>query len=441
MKILLPHCLVLACAVGSVLGSLGVTQITSGTDEFVRVKTEPSFNFYQMNIDTASGSKTTCTISSIQTVNLILAIRYGALPDAFGTAGTDYDCTANVNAATIGSNSETCEATAASDARAYIQVVADDTSTSNAENAMDIRCDTTAPSATDTTTGGGGECFSGDMTVRVQHQGTPVKMKDIKVGDWVQTNSRDKYQPIYAMAHVQENVAMEYLEIETEDTDKPLVISRDHLIFVDKGTPHPVAARNLAVGDSLLTTTATTIHSNATTTSTKITHIGTTYQLGKYAPLTPDGTLVVNGIVTSTYVSILGTDSMELQQRYPIMSWHTFIHVFYMAPIRMACHHTDWQGVCHQYLTVRDPTTGYAKFVAVGFQFAQWVHRQTMAMQLVLLVLTMMVLGPMALVEQTILATRGTTAAGVCAVGAVLLLMTTTRQQWKQRETQKRKTA
>ncbi|CAB9504139.1 Intercellular signal essential for a variety of patterning events during development (By similarity) [Seminavis robusta] len=404
MLLLCYCCLLASITIGSVVGSLSVTELTSGTSAFVRVKTEPSFNFYQLNTDTASGSKTTCTISSIQVVNLILAIRYGDLPDAFGTA----DCVSDTSGSAVGSNSETCEATAASDSRAYVQVVADDASTSNAENALDILCTTTAPTSTSEPDTGGGACFSGDMTVRVRDREWPVKMKDLQVGDWVlqtqqTTHENDEYeyeyQPIYAMAHVEEDAVMEYLEIETEHAPKPLVVSRDHLVFLE-GTKHPVAAQNLAVGDSLFLMDTTTIHNNATTTTTttRITNIGTTYRRGKYAPLTPDGTIVVNGIVASTYVAILGKDMMELQQHYRIMSWHTFIHVLYMAPIRMACVHHG--RVCPDYLFARDPATGYAKFVAAGFQMAEWVHRQNMPVQLFLLILTMVVLGPLALLEQ-----------------------------------------
>ncbi|CAB9528541.1 HintC [Seminavis robusta] len=433
------------------------TEIANGVDEFVRVRTEPRFNFFMLNVDTAAGSSTTCTVSSINTVDLILAIRYGNLPDAFGTAGTDYDCMANVNAATIGSNSETCAASTTSTARAFIQVIADDISTTATDNAMDIRCDTTTNAPTPAPVEPAqpaptpGACFSSDMTVLVRNKGR-VSMKELQVGDLVQTIHPQTFQPIYAMAHVQKDAIMEYLEIETMDdhaSTSKLEISGDHLLFV-QGKENPVAAKSLVVGDALIrvpemimmkqdtTTIPTTSHhtvqnttlTRATTTTARVTNIETVYRQGMYAPITPDGTIVVNGILTSTYVSILGNNEyMQLQQQYTIMSWQTFIHVFYMAPIRLACLHYNYhatRGICHNYLTVIDTTmmdTGYAKFASVGFQLAEWANRQNLAVQMLLLVWTMAVLAPMALWEQVLVSTNVGVTSCWCAVVMVATTM------------------
>ncbi|CAB9521472.1 expressed unknown protein [Seminavis robusta] len=174
-------------------------------------------------------------------------------------------------------------------------------------------------------------CLSPDSTVEVLGKGT-TRMADLKVGDIVLA-PRGKPETVYAFAHHAPNVEVEFLQLHTNGAADPILeVTKDHLVFV-KGKAQPVQAGLVSVGDDLFSQSETTL--------TKVTRITKVQKHGAYAPLTPDGVVVVNGgIQVSSYAIPISDDASSLALLKFLgdrgLSSHRLAHLF-MAPLRLVC--------------------------------------------------------------------------------------------------------
>lgn len=177
-------------------------------------------------------------------------------------------------------------------------------------------------------------CFSEASTVEVYGKGK-VPMKDLEVNDKVYTTStgdKAQYETIYAFGHRQEEYPMEYLQIFTNfsATLLPLEVSPAHLLYVaDK--PDPVRADEIQEGDTLLYKPK-----GGPTQPASVLIIRTVTRNGAYMPLTKEGSLVVNGLHASSYVSISEEAPNVVSKFKRIMSEQTLLH-WWLAPYRMLC--------------------------------------------------------------------------------------------------------
>lgn len=218
---------------------------------------------------------------------------------------------------------------------------------------------TPAPSAAPTC-----ECFSESATVQVQPPSAapimvppkPVAMKDLEVGQkvfagWSHPQDGSKpntnntagvenlpiYETVYGFGHRNEDKHDEYLRITTtthNDNQQPLELSASHLIYLH-GQEHPVRSDSLRVGDQLIHVT----EDGTTKIPAAITHIEWVVRKGLYQPLTQDGTIVVDGIETSTYVSMQGATPRTVEiglSLYGFASEHDAFH-WCIAPYRFFC--------------------------------------------------------------------------------------------------------
>ena len=179
---------------------------------------------------------------------------------------------------------------------------------------------------------GGGGCFSGETTVNVLGKGS-VFMKDLQVNEQVYTGNDSRgtavYQPVFSFGHLEHRAPMEYLRIFHNKAGSPLEISPDHLIFLAH-RPAPVRADKLKKGDNLIFKCLACESTEAAT----ITMIKTVTQNGAYLPLTPDGTIVVNNIAASSYVSI-DHNTPAIVSHFGL-SQHQLFH-WWLSPYRMVC--------------------------------------------------------------------------------------------------------
>jgi hypothetical protein len=129
-------------------------------------------------------------------------------------------------------------------------------------------------------------CFSASNTVEVQGKGV-VPINLLKIGDYVKAG-KDKVSRVYSFSHINKNTETKFLQIHMEHCDMPLEISPDHLIYVGG---KPVRAADVQVGNFL--------HGH------RVSHITTVQRHGVYAPVTFSGDIMVNGVLASTYVSML----------------------------------------------------------------------------------------------------------------------------------------
>ena len=238
---------------------------------------------------------------------------------------------------------------------------------------------------TDTTSDGGGNddgsddndngsvaCFSGNSMVSTANGDVP--MKDIQVGDMVRT-ANNRYQPVYTFGHYNEVTPTEFVKLSYQAAGKAnsIEVSREHLLYI-QGKARPVRADSIAKGDMLL-------HADAV--DAKVTKVAKITRQGYYAPLTEDGTIVVDGLVASVYATLMTKTSSEQIElngwTFPFADQETCLHLG-AAPLRMLCKlNLDF---CHIEGNKAD-AKGFNPYVSWGVDMIQWGENQHAAIQVV----------------------------------------------------------
>ena len=185
-------------------------------------------------------------------------------------------------------------------------------------------------------------CFSGETVVNVLGKGS-TKMEDLQVHDNVLAGTKTGasiYQEVYSFGHLDHSSKFEYLQIFHDNTktagsnnEELIEISPAHLVcLVDKHAP--VRADTVQVVDQLLL--LNTLHHG--TEPTTVTKIKTVVRKGAYLPLTTDGTIIVNDITASTYVSIHhnATQVIDFLVSTLQISEQRLFH-YWITPYRMVC--------------------------------------------------------------------------------------------------------
>ena len=140
--------------------------------------------------------------------------------------------------------------------------------------------------------------FSPLAFVEVNGKGQ-VPISALELGDKVLA-SNGQYQTVYHLGHFDFMQPTRYIQIHFEvgaedDASKTseMEVTSQHLVF-KQGSDVPTLAKNIRVGDKLQLVSGG---------AAKVTKVSLVARRGSFAPLTADGTIVVNGIVTSTYQS------------------------------------------------------------------------------------------------------------------------------------------
>jgi hypothetical protein len=212
-------------------------------------------------------------------------------------------------------------------------------------------------------------CFSGETLVTVQNKGL-LKMKDLMVNDQVYTGSdgrgNPKYQSIYSFGHLDRSTPVEYIRIYATKNDNPIELTPAHLIFL-ADTQDPVRAGAVKAGDKLVLAKSDT---NAMEHAV-VTKVDSVTRTGAFLPLTPDGTIVVNNLVASTYVSIdHNTPDIINHFSWLVMSQHNLLH-WWLAPYRMVC-----MGISPQLCQNDFAEDGIVHWLHVGENLALFGEKQ-----------------------------------------------------------------
>jgi hypothetical protein len=219
-------------------------------------------------------------------------------------------------------------------------------------------------------------------------------MKDLEVHDKVYTGWNTKtgapvYQSIYSFGHLDSASEFEYLRLfhdqiimtsADDDDDQPIELSAAHLIFLAE-TSHPVRADTLQVGDRLV------LKKNECDQYVTIRKIESIVREGAYLPLTLDGTIVVNNIAASAYVSIHHNAPSVIGLITPNLSEQSLFHMW-MAPYRMVC-----MGVSAKLCQDDYNQEGIIYWLAFGQGLAEIWEEQCYLVQIVGVALVMFVLG------------------------------------------------
>lgn len=193
-------------------------------------------------------------------------------------------------------------------------------------------------------------CFSGDTLVQVQGKG-PTRMKDLQVNDAVFVGSslntrKPIYQKVYAFGHRDTSAITEYLSIHASSATNgdPLEVSPAHLMFVLE-EDHPIRADKIQVGDTLL---EHHVHLPATTRNATVSKIDWVTRKGVYMPLTSSGSIVVNNLQASVYVSIKDEAPIIVAWLPAIVSEHQLMH-WWLVPHRLVCLGLSSSAICHKH--------------------------------------------------------------------------------------------
>ncbi|CAF1069118.1 unnamed protein product [Adineta ricciae] len=143
------------------------------------------------------------------------------------------------------------------------------------------------------------ECFPSDATVEVLNNGK-VALSSLQVGTQVRVindQNQISYSPIIAFLHRDVNEHALYKHIRTKTSF--IELSRRHLIH--RRQDGFVWAEKLAVGDEILVSTSS--HTNETQWEV-INEINDVFKQGLMAPLTEQGTIIVNNVHASCYALV-----------------------------------------------------------------------------------------------------------------------------------------
>jgi len=236
----------------------------------------------------------------------------------------------------------------------------------------------------------GSLCFSEDSTVEVYGKGTTA-MKHLSVGDRVLTfgggDHTTTYEPVYGFAHLERTRTAEFLKIQTKHSS--LEVTADHLVY---GNGNFKPAKSIRVGDVLQTAEGQNVD---------VTKITSAWKMGLYAPLTPSGSLLVDGVRVSSYVTILKQENGDSKKNYGesmLSLQHGFIHMV-LSPLRMACLGISPDLCSNDHI---NEESGYPPYVGLGLYLADFMdQRLPLILQLAVLFLAVCVFGPLYLIESS----------------------------------------
>jgi len=132
-----------------------------------------------------------------------------------------------------------------------------------------------------------------EPTVEVKEKGI-VTMESLSIGDLIKVGP-DQFEPVYSFGHLDPTTFGEFLEVQTETGDT-IQLSEHHMIETDKDGNF-VPASMLQINESV-------IFVNNKAQNSLVKSINKIKYHGLYAPFTPSGKLLVNGISVSSFISL-----------------------------------------------------------------------------------------------------------------------------------------
>jgi hypothetical protein len=265
-----------------------------------------------------------------------------------------------------------------------------------------LNCVCTDEGSGDPGSGTLGGCFSESAEVETENRGT-VTMKELEVGDRVFSgfaHDMALYQPVYSFGHYQDSTEITFLRIYTDRTARmpPLEITGEHLVFSvgPDSQRRTIPANALKKGDFLVQEDP----SNGSPHHARVTKISSIKKKGAYMPLTPDGTLVVNGLRVSSYVSIQDEAPSVVHHSYLLakMTEENLSH-WWLSPFRMLC-----MGVSSKFCAKKTADSfsndeGTLDWFLVGRKVAEFFDEHSFVVHVIVTVPLLFIFGSLVLVE------------------------------------------
>jgi hypothetical protein len=223
-------------------------------------------------------------------------------------------------------------------------------------------------------------CFSGDSEVEVENKGS-VKMADLALGDNVRV-SADKFEPVYSFGHKNADTSADFLQIITVGYNKPLEVSRDHMVVVEGGRNIP--ASMVKRGDKLVTADGDLV---------AVKNVRTVVRKGVFSPFTKSGSIIVNDVAASNYVAFQGSEYLQIAGMETPFSYQWLAHTFnsvHRLAVKM--------GVTGESYT----ETGLSLWIDMPNKIGTWLLEQNAFVTLAILVPAIAFFGSVSLVESLI---------------------------------------
>ena len=185
----------------------------------------------------------------------------------------------------------------------------------------------------------------------------------LPVGDVIKVDNA-KYEPVYAFSHRSESIRREYLELGLAG-GRSLEISDSHMVCVPGNKFVP--ASTIQVGDELV---------DGNGSSTKVLSVKKIVRQGAYAPFTPAGTLVVNGVRASSFIALQDSETLKIAGIDTGLTFQFLAHTF-ERPHRLWCLHLS---NCEE---VQYTTEGISLWVDVPHKVARWFLDQNSVVMVV----------------------------------------------------------
>ena len=262
-------------------------------------------------------------------------------------------------------------------------------------------------------------CLSAHSVVDVENRG-PTDLQNVLLGDRVLV-SGNKYEPVYSFGHLQHDTEGQYVQIFFDSSKRPLEITPDHMVFVE-GHQAPIPASQVQVGDKLIL--ANDGDSGSSRRTTTVQRIRSEVRQGMYAPFTPSGTIVINGVVVSTFVAFQGQERLVIGGIETPLSFQWLAHSF-EAPHRVA----SALGFGQETYT----TAGVSNWVATGLALTHWFLKQHVLVMALLLIPLTAVLSTFLLVESLLMFTMmggNNTAVALTIVAAIVGAWVVSSARW-----------
>lgn len=219
-----------------------------------------------------------------------------------------------------------------------------------------------------------GICFPSDAQVNVAGKGT-VSMASLQLGDQVMIEN-GKFESIYSFGHVDKEGQYEFLKISTPTSD--IELSKDHMVSLEGGRYVPASLIN--VGDMLRL---------AGGELAECTGVQAVRNRGAHAPFTPSGTIVVNGIVASSFVAFQNSATLKIGTLDIGVPYQYMAHAF-EGPHRFYCFYVS------KCTNEKYNAEGMSAWVVAPRAFYLWFLAQHQAVMLILACPILLVLAALA---------------------------------------------
>lgn len=220
-------------------------------------------------------------------------------------------------------------------------------------------------------------CFPGSALVEVEQKGT-TRLADVKLGDKVLVENGN-FEPIYSFGHYAPSSKEGFIQL-TTISRRELSLSAHHMVItINKGI---IPALLVEIGDQLV---------DGQGESDSVVSISRTLRQGLFAPFTPSGKIVVNGIIASNYVALQNSKFFLIGSTVTPFTHQWLAHTF-TAPFRFYCKYISH---CTNEEYMED---GLSTWVATPFYAFSWMLRQHIVLLGICLIGVLVTLLPFSLI-------------------------------------------